>query len=151
MKKVIIPLILASSLIANSAPTTSPQKIGVSGRILDMSNQPLTEANVELNIQVKVGSNCVGYEESHILDLSNSKGYFSIKLGNGTSLFGNAENLWGTSSLNCKDLTTYNSQNNDKRSVLVSFKRSGDTVFSQFAEQTLSATSMAKKFGTLKW
>jgi hypothetical protein len=137
MKNKIVLLLISAATFGLSA---TPAGITFQGR-LTKSDQAVEGSSVNVTIKVKsVVSECLLYEETHTLNMSNSDGIFSIKIGGGTrtvndvglsltQVFSNT----GTAitSLICTGPgtpTSYTSTSVDARNVYVSFDDGVDVV-----------------------
>jgi trimeric autotransporter adhesin len=69
-----------------SVPSFGATGLSLQGRILKSNNTPVTSSSVQFRIQVRSpgAENCLLFEETQTLDMSNSQGMFSLTLGNGT-------------------------------------------------------------------
>lgn len=105
------------------------------GRIIKPNGQPVTANNVVLKVQVKSpgSENCLMYEETHIKDMTNSNGIFSVEVGTGSrvgagvdgglalsKIFSNKSDSLGPFP-NCDFGSTYTPNTVDTRKLLISF------------------------------
>jgi len=81
-----LALIAGIALSTTAHSQTSPQAFSLQGRLVDNSNQPVQASSVSFTIQIRSPGveDCLLYEETHTVNMSNSDGLFSIPLGTGT-------------------------------------------------------------------
>ncbi|MGZ3721728.1 MAG: hypothetical protein ACXVA9_02280, partial [Bdellovibrionales bacterium] len=87
-------LCLACTLISSAALAQNvPANFNISGGLFSSTGVPIVSSNVNFNIEIlDAGAACVLYSERHLaVDLSNTKGAFSILVGGGTSPVNNLE------------------------------------------------------------
>ncbi len=113
----------------------APSSMIVEGQLTDATGLvPIEGATVDFKLQVwSPGQGCLLYEESHILDMSESSGYFNLKLGSGSRTA--SANFHDTSSLQsafsnhtgmvtpttCNSGSTYTPAINDHRDLVIMF------------------------------
>ncbi len=107
------------------------------GRIIAPNSYPLEESNVTFTLQVySPGTEqCVLYEETQTLDLTNSQGLFSVNIGQGTvtvddpglGLTGAIDNHQTKSGLNCSVGSSYTPLTGHGRKLRVTFDYPGST------------------------
>ncbi len=111
---------------------TAPGGMTLQGRALKANHQPLEEANVEFTVLIRSpgAEDCLLFEESHSVNMTDSGGIFSIVLGSGTrsgttykdtstlaQVFNNAGSAIG--SLACATGATYTPATSHKRLLKV--------------------------------
>lgn len=135
MKHLIV--IFLCSLVAVVASAT-PAGVNFQGRL--MKNDVAVEgSNVTLTLRVVTpnAAECLLYEETHTLDMTDSGGVFSVKIGGGTRTVNDegltiAQVFSNTGSaltgLACNSGTTYTSASTDTRKIYATFNDGTDTV-----------------------
>ncbi len=136
-----IPILITTAVSAQLAP----QALSLQGRLLDSQGQPIEAAAVTFSIQVRSpgGEDCVLYEETHTLNMSESGGLFSLAIGTGsragsafedtstlTQIFANSDTP--LSGLTCTSGTSYTPNTGHKRKIKIAFDDgTGTQTFSQ--------------------
>src|SRR3569623_1803525 len=95
-------LILAIAMVCSAAFAQSgPSSLIISGGLFNSNGTPITNSNVNFKIEVyDKNATCLMYSEQHLgVDLSASKGAFSLIIGAGTSM---TNVLEGTSAFDSK-------------------------------------------------
>jgi hypothetical protein len=131
-----LALIVAFVLFAESrvVAQTGPQGITLEGNIITASNLPEEASSVSFTIQIKSPGveNCVLYQESQTLNMTNSGGVFALSIGAGvrpgsgyeatSSLKSAFKNAGGTiSGLTCASGSSFTPAASDKRVVMITF------------------------------
>src|SRR5262249_7404061 len=86
------------SFVLCTAPTyafaqSGPNTLNISGGLFNPNGTPITNSHVNFRVEIlDKGGTCVLYSEQHLgVDLSQTKGAFSVQIGSGTSMVNNLE------------------------------------------------------------
>ncbi|MDC0980162.1 tail fiber domain-containing protein [Bdellovibrionales bacterium] len=120
-------MVSTSSAYAGS----SPESLVYTGRIIKPNSTALEEPSVTFKLQVLSpgAEECLLFEENHVVDMSNSGGDFSLKIGTGVRSGDDVgltmsqvfENLTVQTGLTCLSGTSYTPSSTDERKLRVSF------------------------------
>ncbi len=151
---------ICTSLLS-AAALAAPLSFSVDGVITRSDGTALEEAGVQFTIDIKsptLANSCLLYRESFTVDMTGSKGYFSLAIGKGTNLASGsyslssvfASNLMFTGLAGCSSGSTYTPTSTDDREIVISFTDSfGPQTFSSqhieavpFAVQAKSAENI---------
>jgi trimeric autotransporter adhesin len=119
------PLAMALSPLSSAEANTGPRSFSYEGRLYDSAGAPSTET-VSFRIQLlNPALNCVLFEETTpTQDLSLASGYFHLKVGTGTPVFGNLRTALSNGALiSGKAACSYTPAADDGRRMRVSVIR----------------------------
>ena len=127
--------VFATTFVATASLAQSGSGISYQGRIIKPSGDALEGSNVQFRLQVRTpgNENCLMYEEVQSLDMSGSKGVFSLTINDGTGTRADSTGL-GLDAIfanrgsftfdpaTCAVGDTYNTSPADGRNLVVYFK-----------------------------
>lgn len=117
---------------AEFATAASPLSLTYQGRIMKPDETPLESSNVRFTIEIRSHNDCLLYQENQSLNMSSSRGVFSLNIGAapapqtfnyvGTSLSAVFTNRGTYTGLNGCTGGTYTPNVDDDRKIIVSFE-----------------------------